>query len=154
MTLLPTSKMEPWDDDVFADIEEAGRVQLNPQQRRALHVQVETYMAGLEFCKKVGDVCMRYHREWLDRFIKSLDETIQILRKPSGVKFDVFLGAGLLPPDAGRRFLENEIGRLKSLRDSSVEERKKLGQQGRKPPFHLHKLLGGLEFTFRDAGGL
>jgi hypothetical protein len=140
--------MEPWDDDVFADFEEAGRVILNAQQRRELQSQVEAYVALLEWLELVGGDGAPHSRKWLDRLIKKLEATILALEAPSGVKGRVFSRAKLT------LYVHNVAWWLKSLRDGCVKEREELGQQGRKPNFRLHELLGGLEFIFRDAGGI
>jgi len=139
--------LKPWGDDVFAEIEEVGRVILNAQQRRDLQGQVETYVAELEWCELMGGDGEPFHRKWLDTLIKNLNATILALEAPSGVKCRVFFRAGL-PLN-----VHNVAWWLKSLRESCVEERKELARQGRKPNVRLYELLEGLEFIFRDAGG-
>ncbi len=144
--------IEPWEDDDFRAIEEAGDVQLNEPQRQALEAEIATYVTALRHRElTVRDDA---DRKWLEAAIKSLNKAIQTLELPSMVKFKVFSKARLLSGDAKMRSSHNEIARLKAIRDSAVEMRKKLGQRGRKLNSRLPGLLRQLEVIFREAGGI
>ena len=138
-------RKDVWSDEVFAEIELAGGVQLNAKQRQNLQVEVERFQAEIEFCELMGGDLGPGDRKWLDSVIKTLDATISALEAPSGVKFRVFyrarLGVGV------------GIAQLKSLRESCIEERKELGRRGRKLNFRLHELLRDLEFFCAILGG-
>ena len=109
--------MKPWDDNVFAAIEKAGRVQLNTQQREALEERISIYVLELEFCELMGgkpNAPAVAQRKWLDTFINSLGETIQVL-EARWMAVRVFQTAGQLTLEDALRSYNDEMARLKSL---------------------------------------
>ena len=133
-----------WSDDVFAEIEKAGGVQLNAQQRLALQADVEDYEENSRRWKAMCDADPNY-RKRLDHLIKKLGETVKALEASERVGAIVLWRAGLN--------LEDETARLKSLRQHCVDVRQELAGQGRNPNIFLPEILGRLESLFLDAGG-
>jgi hypothetical protein len=151
----PEAKVEPWGENVFADIEKAGRVQLNTQQREALEERVSIYVAELEFVELMGGEPKGpadAQRKWLAPFIKSLRKTIQVL-DARWMAVRVFQRAEQLTLEDALRSYNDEMARLKSLLDSGAQMRNELKKPGPKHDFRLHELLESLEFIFSAAGG-
>jgi len=135
---------EAWSDDVFAEIELAGGVQLNAQQRRSLQADVEGYEKDFRRWKEMNDSDPK-DRDRLDDLIEKLNETVKVVKASGRVGDIVFWRAGIN--------LKDETARLKSLRQHCIDMRKELGRQGRKSNFFLPEILARLESLFREAGG-
>jgi hypothetical protein len=150
------AKVEPWGENVFAEFEKAGRVQLNRQLRKDLEERVSIYVAELEFVELMGgnpNAPADAQRKWLVPFIKSLDKTIQVL-DARWMAVRVFQRAEQLTLEDALRSYNDEMARLKSLLDSGAQMREELKKPGPKHDFRLHELLESLEFIFGAAGGI
>jgi len=137
-------RKEAWSDGVFAEIERAGGVHLNAQQRRSLQADVEDYEEHFHRWQEMNDSDPKDSKR-LEELIEKLNKTVQAVEASGRVGDIVFWRAGIN--------LKDETARLKSLRQHCIDMRKELGRQGRKSNFFLPEILARLESLFREAGG-